>query len=236
MVTETEVRESTAFESYVERTLPPQLREGAAIPAGWTGGADEWAVLADAAREEFRRRALYDFTFSVAVQGWTVQELATGDLAHGSEVKLTGEVKRPAPSKISRELELAARRALAELQARRLTLDPSLQVTLEGAASGTYSSEAGGVIAAIKAATAACDLRDRERSRGSEEQATKVRVRVREVCGFGRKWTLAVHDWSPEDLAEAEKHHDKVHSNAGGRSLASIGHRICPPWEAVKAD
>lgn len=231
MVIETQARETTAFEGFLERTLPPQLREGAGIPASWSGGADEWRVLADAARAEHRRRALYDFAFSIACQGYQPHELATGELDRGATVKVnSGQVKRPPPSTLSPELEMSARRARDELQARRLTVDVPLQVAIEAAAAGSYTSEPAQLLGAIRAATAAVLAHDRTHEVASEEQAAKTKVRMLATAGPARRYEPGTYRLTDEEVRELEEWAHKVESQAGGRSLGSLGYKTWPAF------
>ena len=231
MTTETQARQITAFDLYVGRKLPDALQEGAGIPASWTGDPEAWRALAAAARDEFRRRAAFDFAVAIGEQGYTAQELGSGQLSPGSVVKLaTGVIKRPPRSKISLELERNARQARDELQARRLTVDAPLMVALEGAAAGIYTSEPGTLIGAIRAATAACDAYDREHEVAREETAAKVKVRVLTTAGPSRRYSPGVYSLNSEELRELEEWGQRVESQAGGRSLSSLGYKTWPAF------
>ncbi len=129
---------------------------------------------------------------------------------------------------ISPELSHAARQALAELQLRRVTLDPGLMITLEGSRDGNYNSEAHQVITAIRQAKIATDAHDAAGESARAEKAARVKVRVFVEAGPARKYTPGVYSLSPEELQALEAWAKRIESGRG--SLSSRGHKTWPAY------
>ena len=217
---------------FMDRQMPDCLRQGAPPPESWTGSAESWEELASKAREAFEQKPYLEAALAVGQRGFTPHELISGRLTPGSALNVaTGRVRRP----LSTELEGKARRALHELRQRNLTVDAPLQVALEQASAGGWTSEPGQVEGAVKAAEAAVRTYDRERELAREEKAGKVKVRVLATAGPGRRYSPGTYRLTAEELAELEEWAVKVVEGARGRSLGSLGHAIWPAF-SVETD
>ncbi len=222
MVIETE--EKSLFDRFVQKrmeTLAPHL----------IGPAPEDGVEVDADRERFRveSRAIWNGRLAA---GYTPAELAGIDPWPGER---NGRPVRPLPPTVLAEQETQASR-LYKLLAQRNLLDhvpPTLAIHLEYAYGRRYAGTPEALAHAMTAGQAAIDAQSREQQQRAVAEAETVLVDVLAPCGFGLKWPIGRHRWSPEELREAEAHHKAVHDNAGGRSLGSIGHKRCPPWQLV---
>jgi len=81
------------FETFVERTMPDHLRDGAPIPATWSGREETWTELVHSARAYHRAAAAFRFT-ELINNGWQPEEAAAGsfDPRSGRGLSMTGQV------------------------------------------------------------------------------------------------------------------------------------------------
>lgn len=77
------------FEQFVERRMPPELQDGAAVPANWVGTTVDWNSLRQQAEDVAREKLAAEFAEGIALRGLTPEEIASGTLNDGSE---TGKV------------------------------------------------------------------------------------------------------------------------------------------------
>ena len=220
---------------FMDRQMPDCLRQGAPPPNSWTSSDAAWQELASRAREAFELKPYFDAVLAIE-RGYRPEEIISGRLAPGAAIGvMDGRVRRPPASTLSPELEQQARRALRELRQRNLTVDVPLQVALEQASAGGWTSEPGQVEGAVKAAASAIRTYDRERQQAMAEQAAKVKVRVFATAGPARRYSPGLYSLSPEELEELRQWAAKVEEGAKGRSLGSLGHAIWPAF-SVEAD
>ena len=74
------------FEQFVERRMPPELQDGAAVPATWVGTKVDWNSLRQQAEDVARERLAAEFAEGIALRGLTPEEIASGTLNDGSEI------------------------------------------------------------------------------------------------------------------------------------------------------
>ena len=66
--------------------MPPELRDGAAVPETWVGTTVDWNSLRQQAEDVARERLAAEFAEGIALRGLTPEEIASGTLNDGSEI------------------------------------------------------------------------------------------------------------------------------------------------------
>jgi len=161
-------------DSWEGTEVPEALRDGAPVPKTWPYGQEAWQSLAAKAREHLTLKPWFDFAHAIAVLGFYPEELATGQLRPGAQIKaMTGAVVRPPKPTIPRATEDRARDALRALAERNVKIDPLLHYNLELAAYGRYLSHPRGADAAIAAAESAVQQDEAQRRAAAKQAAER---------------------------------------------------------------
>ena len=218
------------FEQFVERRLAPELSEGAPPPVAWAGTKEEWEALRQQYEDVARERLAAEFAESVALRGYTPEELASGTLQPGAEVSAaTGKIKRPPQPVLSATMEHDALQLLRGLELRKIQLDPVQQYKLEQVAYRRWQGEVGPVEIVLQQAKSAIQTHDSQR-RATE--TAKDGLPMLEILwpfrGPGsRQFTPGKMKATPEQVAELVEWGERVESRAQGKTLASMGY---PQW------
>lgn len=204
------------YDQYVARTIPEPLREGTPVPPSWPYDEASWYSLARLARRDFHGRAAYEFAFSIAVQGLSPAELATGELARGSEMTAGGEVHRMPEGELPADMIRDAGQLLSTVRQRGVALDRIILQRLELASKGGGTAK--NVPPVLATVRSAIQQREAAEEALSREKQDKPVIHVHHAfSAMSKTFKAGSYTVEPEVAAELKDWQEKKESMAKAR-------------------
>lgn len=214
-----------AFRSRHAVDVPEELREGAPVPQTWPYSRESWEVFAEEAREHLRLKPLHDFAYRIAVLGFFPDELATGQLRHGAEIKVaTGRVFRHRPAHDEPTMR-RARQLVHEMAQAQVQLDPILQLDLENISVGRPVGHAKRVKVVIEAAESALHQHHAQREATAREEAARPLLTVHRPFRAigGKNYAAGTYRVDPSVAAELQDWRERMETQARERGWDTPG-------------